>query len=336
MKIYLHIGSDKTGSTAIQNALFQNRIKLKTLGIEYPKLLKNEPHHESLVRELRLGEKGDSWRALGKVIASNPPHLIISAEALCTLNSAEITRLKAWLNHSNICVIAYLRRADEYLESGTLQRLKTAKSLKEFTRRYLIAKYVPAILDPYVYTAAFKAKFINKWNKVFSGEIKIRPYEKKQWKNYDLIEDFFAHLNLHKVQDCIKSESLNQNVTLDIASIYAISILTRNKLYGLRWQMAQAFTKDPTRQKKGALLSRSKRTTAHIISKAFNYLKVRPHGITFSSDLPPKSIGLPRLTEVITTAENIIANQLAEMNARRANLRQRLDSYQSRNLTTQK
>ncbi|WHI46644.1 hypothetical protein ACJJIW_20000 [Microbulbifer sp. JMSA004] len=327
MKIYVHIGSDKTGSTAIQAALSQNRDALRANGIEYPQLFKQESHHECLFRELRSGQKGGCWLKLDKVISSKPKHLILSAEAFCNLKASEINLFKKWLNHSDICVIAYIRRADEYLESGIMQKLKTAKSYSAFKWQYLMAKYVPTLFDPCVYSAAFKTLFIKRWEKVYPNKIITRPYDKNQWESQNLILDFLSSLGLTTAtQNSIRASKVSRNVTPSIAGVYATSILTRNKLFGLRQKLSQSFAGDPLQKKKGAFLSWNKRATARMISQIFNYFTIGSQGVSFSNEKTPKSIGLPSLSEVISASEDIVANQLAETNKMRANLQHKLKS----------
>ncbi|WP_157954076.1 hypothetical protein [Microbulbifer sp. A4B17] len=326
MKIYIHIGSDKTGSTAIQAALSENQAVLRSQGIEYPVLLKQENHHECLFREIRSGKKGKCWAELERVISSQPEHLIISAEALCSLKASEVALFKKWLNHSDTYVIAYIRRADEYLESGTMQRLKSAKSYAAFRWQYLAAKYIPTIFDPYVYHAAFKTLFIKRWKKEYPNNIIVRPYDKSQWDSQNLILDFFSSLGLTKTQNSIRASKITRNVTPSIAGIYATSILTRNKFFGLRYQLSQRLAEAPQHQKKGAFLSWNKRASARLISRVYNCFTISSRQITFSSERTPRSLGLPRLSDVITTSEDIVANQLAEINKRCINLRQKLNN----------
>ncbi|WP_444958052.1 hypothetical protein [Microbulbifer sp. ZKSA002] len=329
MKIYVHIGSDKTGSTAIQTTLYQNREALRAQGIEYPQLLNQENHHECLFRELRSGKKGEGWIELDKIISSNPKHLILSAEALCNLRTSEIALFKQWLNHSETYVITYIRRADEYLESGVMQRLKTAKSYTAFKWQYIAAKYVPTFLDPNVYNAAFKTLFVKRWEKEYSGKVTVRPYDKNQWEDQNLILDFLSSLGLSRAQNSIRTDKISRNVTPSIAGIYASSILTRNKLFGLRQQLYRSLANDPLRKKKGAFLSWNKRASARLISQIFNHLIIGAQGVSFSSEKTPKSLGLPSLPEIISASEDTIAAQLAEINKKHTNLRRRLKNNQS-------
>ncbi|WP_413662455.1 hypothetical protein ACG1BZ_14635 [Microbulbifer sp. CNSA002] len=325
MKIYVHIGSDKTGSTSIQSALSQNQNTLRAKGVEYPKLHKQDNHHESLVRELRTGKKGESWHRLSKVIASKPNHLILSAEAFCTLKKAEISRFKEWINHSDTNIIAYIRRADEYLESGTMQRLKSATSFNAFKRHYLIAKHLPALFDPYVYSAAFKTHFVKSWRAHYPTSMIIRPYNKQQWEMNDLISDFLYSISLGDTQEVIQTTQDSQNVTPGITGVYAISILTRNKLFELRRQLILSLAKDPQHAKKGALLGWGKRATAHILSRIYNLYTFDSKKIILPSNRIPNSIGLPKLSDVVTESENLIANQLAKTHKRRVRLWQELN-----------
>ncbi|WP_444914141.1 hypothetical protein [Microbulbifer sp. TRSA007] len=325
MNIYVHIGSDKTGSTAIQSILSQHRSHLRSLGIEYPKLPDKQDHHESLVHELRVGQKGESWHELEKIFSKNPSHVILSAEAFCTLKREEIKRFKEWLNQPNVKIIAYLRRADEYLESGILQRLKSAKSLASFKKQYFSAKYLPTIFDPYVFNAAFKVRFIKKWERSYQTSIIVRPYDKIQWEKQDLIYDLLTKLGLSAALNIIKSTKINRNVTPSIAGIYATSILSRNRLLGLRHQFSEALARDSKLAKRGALLSWKKRATARALATIYLRFRQPSKKIEFSPGETPKSEGLPKLTNVIGEAEDIIAGYLLEINKKKVRLKRRVN-----------
>lgn len=325
MNIYVHIGSDKTGSTAIQSILSQHRNHLRSLGIEYPKLSDKQDHHESLVHELRAGQKGENWRELEIIFSKSPSHVILSAEAFCTLKREEIKRFKEWLDQPNVKIIAYLRRADEYLESGILQRLKSAKSLASFRQQYFTAKYLPTILDPYVFNAAFKVRFVKKWERSYQANLIVRPYDKKQWEKQNLIYDLLIQLGLGAALNIIKSTKINRNVTPNIAGIYATSILSRNKLLGLRHQFSETLSRDSRFVKKGALLSWKKRATARALTTIYLRFRQPLKKIVFSSEKTPKSEGLPKLANVISEAEDIIADYLFETNKKKVKFRRRLN-----------
>ncbi len=89
-RVVLHIGTHKTGSTAVQNALAANRQILADHGIVYPVLTRGQPAHHGLVAlwnkrlapyEPRGGAEA-AWRDLARRHARGPGTLLLSSEEL--------------------------------------------------------------------------------------------------------------------------------------------------------------------------------------------------------------------------------------------------------------
>ena len=81
----LHIGTHKTGTTALQRTLGAARLPLRTHGIVYPRLHLREPGHHMLVgpwidryhdRRATIG----LWRGLAKSHAGGKATLVLSSE----------------------------------------------------------------------------------------------------------------------------------------------------------------------------------------------------------------------------------------------------------------
>ncbi|WP_444925266.1 hypothetical protein ACJJI4_11885 [Microbulbifer sp. TRSA002] len=310
MRIYVHIGSDKAGSTAIQSALSENRSILQDQGIYYPKLINSRINHDILVRELKSGKQGPAWNTLNQLIKDSPKQIVLSAESFCTLSSKQIETFKHWLNCSSVSIVAYIRRADEYLESGMLQRLKSAPSLKKFVRQYCYLQYMPAIFDTYVFAAVLKARFIKKWEKHYPGMVSARAYNPSQWEGGDLIIDALGSLGLENRLTSIQLSDSKRNVTPNITAIYAISILSRSKTPGLRNAFSETFKSEQHQYKNGPVLRRTKRAFARYLAQVYNLYALRSHSITFSREATPKSGKQPNLSTLINEAENLVANYL--------------------------
>jgi hypothetical protein len=146
-KIYLHIGSYKTGSTSIQRFLLDHVDRLREHGIAfYRGQFSNENHFELYVASLRY--ERDSFAKLGvcrhitfdaqftKQIAERVQHFIRQCEEPCVVFSSEglsllryedeIERLKSVLGPESADpqVILYLRNKADFLRSYTSQLLK--------------------------------------------------------------------------------------------------------------------------------------------------------------------------------------------------------------------
>jgi hypothetical protein len=158
---YVHIGVYKTGSTSIQNTLFNNREKLLENGINYLSIEPNhspmffslfarEPHEDlrNIMRRMDTPEKAAAFndaikRKLRDEFSKNKsPKMVISAEGLSTVyNGAE--QLKELLDpHASAYrIIVYVRDPYEYTSSATFQRLKEGLALNDPSRRLAIPEY---------------------------------------------------------------------------------------------------------------------------------------------------------------------------------------------------
>lgn len=141
--INIHIGIEKTGTTAIQNFLKENR---KILEDEYqiciPKWQKNDSKntHHQIAKAFIPNQNIAPWHSSIKIkdfktilnrflVSKKFKELIISSELFCYSTEKEIKYLRQLLLNCNVKIIIFLRRQDEYLESLYNQHLKRIWSL---------------------------------------------------------------------------------------------------------------------------------------------------------------------------------------------------------------
>jgi len=145
MKIVLHIGADKTGSTAIQQFMAQNIELLNSAGIEYPNILPDDiyprAHGWAAIDGINVNGNGfplfeDFSRFQTIVNQLHSDHVnedktfIFSSERLLRTfaneftwdNLAQISELK----NIKIMIIAYCRDAIPYLASMYTEQIKSA------------------------------------------------------------------------------------------------------------------------------------------------------------------------------------------------------------------
>ncbi|WP_226661991.1 hypothetical protein [Microbulbifer aggregans] len=267
MKIYVHIGSDKTGTTAIQAALKNNRKHLKEHGMVYPSLEK-EPHQEALARELLTGKKGAAWEKLEAILNQSPDHLILSSEMFCSISESAVQLFKEWLGDHDVTIVAYLRSADQYLESGVMQRLKASKSDQDFFRLYRKIKWIPALFNPMVYISGLKPRFVFRWARAFGEKnIRVRPYSEAQWKDGNLISDFMATIGLNSIQESLQHSSQKRNVTPNIYAVYAMASFWSSTHPPIRHRFSEVMTRQYDQVKTSQITSNFKRNLARLISE---------------------------------------------------------------------
>ena len=134
-KITLHIGSYKTGSTAIQQFLKRNRSSLLDAGWSYPHAAcRNDNAHHLLPFALQNGSRKNDFsearelvnQVLAEARENGAENIILSSEVFFSLQELEIHRLAAILDDFEVRVVCYLRRQDLFLHSFYMQCIKEA------------------------------------------------------------------------------------------------------------------------------------------------------------------------------------------------------------------
>ena len=138
-RVVLHIGSHKTGSTAIQHALAENRALLASHGLIYPLLKRSEPAHHGLMArwnphlahyEPRGGARA-AWDDIARRHAGAPGALVLSSEEFSRAHGAPATDF-AWIRDAlsgfeSIDVVCLLRDQLSFVQSAYLQRCKNVR-----------------------------------------------------------------------------------------------------------------------------------------------------------------------------------------------------------------
>lgn len=124
MRIFLHIGMSKAGSSAIQQMLAQHQEDLLNQGICFPETGLKRAHYELL----RSAEAGQSADLIAKCIqeaeAKATDRLVLSAEGFWLLDEPKIRQLRADFQDHSVEAIIYLRRPGDYLRSSFRQGIK--------------------------------------------------------------------------------------------------------------------------------------------------------------------------------------------------------------------
>ena len=136
-RLFLHIGHHKTGSTAIQSALFEHRPQLAERGISYPlqgmirKCHHNVawdvlgiPRHSRFVGRLR--------EVTNHVRRTDYHSYILSSEVFDLLAPPQIYRLARALTDCDVVVAVYVRRQDKAIEASWAQSVRGATTVEPF------------------------------------------------------------------------------------------------------------------------------------------------------------------------------------------------------------
>jgi len=146
--IYLHIGYNKTGTTALQNAFYRNSSFLKQKSLLYPLQCRGQrgsPAHHALAESIlyKIGKPLPSfvntliyndlpadhfWKILiGEIEGSDCQRVFISSEAFSNLRGSteEIVHIKEYLEGYEVKILVYLRSQPDFLESAYNQAVKS-------------------------------------------------------------------------------------------------------------------------------------------------------------------------------------------------------------------
>ncbi len=197
-RIVLHIGTHKTGTTAIQRSLAEASGPLLEREILYPRAGRRGWGHAQLARELLdtttpVSEVPSHLSLLEEARTGAATALVVSAEAL-TVEPANprpvqwARALRDQVRPRELRVVAYVRPQWEYIESNYAELVKNGRTWGP------IDEYVEASLRrPYRfdYSAVFAG-----WREAFGAQLDIRPYGAAHFVGGDAVEDFWQAAGL--------------------------------------------------------------------------------------------------------------------------------------------
>lgn len=206
---FIHIGTEKTGTSSIQKFMLDNQKELMRNGLLYPidcgflsnfKLIwyatKNvDSHPLKSPQDISDPVTRSRWvntfeqkhqRVVSKFQSANPAGSVVaySSEHLQSrlVNQAELEKLKAFLSpmYDKMKIVVYLRRQDK-LAVSAYSTLLRAGHTQPF-------KLPPANRLSHYFSYA---RLIGLWSDVFGKEnMEIKIYERSQMLNGDIVDDF--------------------------------------------------------------------------------------------------------------------------------------------------
>ncbi len=224
MRLYLHIGYPKTGTTSLQKFFVQNERHLQRQGILYPRTGRLYNAHYLFNFAMGIGAfdttitvptLNNLRQDLVKEITSSGCNvIIISSEYFIT--SPNLTIIRDFFSGFDTTVVVYLRRHDYAFESGFAQSEKTAPTppwgadIDSYVLYSIMANVVPY---DYLHT-------LLRWQDIFGVQnIIVRPFEKEQ-NLPDLFSDFLASLNIAEDPAFVRFHP--ENLSIDLETILTL------------------------------------------------------------------------------------------------------------------
>ena len=195
-ELFIHIGVHKTGSSAIQHFMDNNReLLLNKHKLLYPKM-KGDDHwfqHNFLASGLKKGNSSRFNTFLTKE-ATTSDRILLSSESFSGTETIPNGMESIKDSFEHIKIIAYLRRQDLWLESVYRQFVKNKRFSLTDTFDVWVENYLTDSSELY---SCDWIELLTKWSKVFGTEnIIVRPYEKTQFLGGNIIEDFLSIINI--------------------------------------------------------------------------------------------------------------------------------------------
>jgi hypothetical protein len=130
-RVFLHVGAPKTGTTFLQNVLWQNRAALARAGVSYP-LDRPDEHFAATMdlREMAWGQQRDprwhgAWERLAARARAAPgPSVVISSELLGGAIAEQAARAVASVQPAEVHVVFTARDLARQLPSDWQEHLK--------------------------------------------------------------------------------------------------------------------------------------------------------------------------------------------------------------------
>jgi len=181
MKILLHIGAHKTGSSSVQFFMHKNYAKLLEVGILYPQSGINRFGHHPLAlsckpkqrpsEKVGLGLDGELGAILREIGSSPAEMCVLSSEEFFVTDSQKIERVASALSGHDVRILAFVRRPDTMFMSIYTGRLRKS-NIANTDYQCLLSKPEEISKD-----LLFEQQ-INNWARVFGREnIELRCVE---------------------------------------------------------------------------------------------------------------------------------------------------------------
>lgn len=240
-KLTLHIGTEKTGTTSIQNTLKANYDNLNQLGILYPKCFKLSNHVEMAVCFQTYNPDSELYSVVGlsnnksdvenfkvnflkklerEIIESNCEHVVISNEHLHSRIASleEIENIYHWASSifDEIEVSLYLRKQSDLAISHFSTAIKSGSTITN--------PFPHDVIDSYYYNYQILTEL---WGSKFK-QLTVRAFSRNSLEYGDVVKDFLYKVVVIDEPSLNKFEYPNDsNISLGIRALAFLSYVNQ-------------------------------------------------------------------------------------------------------------
>jgi hypothetical protein len=185
MKFVLHIGTNKTGTSSLQDCLYRNRDRLREHGVLYPDIGLDGAAHHNLGRTIKQGDPdelgiGEKWRNFIKASSDAFETTLFSSETFHTIE--KVSLVGKYFPAGETRIILYIREHAAYLASWYQQAVQArnlTSTLEEFIKGY----------------GRHYSLLVGAWAEVFGARnVIVRVYDRSRLRDGDIISDFVSLL----------------------------------------------------------------------------------------------------------------------------------------------
>ncbi|MEX1307689.1 MAG: hypothetical protein AB1Z19_04100 [Eubacteriales bacterium] len=228
-KLYLHIGTMKTGTTSLQNLLQREHEMLQSYGLYYP--AKFHPHNTFFHPIFSTSEKDrvHNWKPIfpndsfshveafllhkwKKYLSTVPRNstVIISSEGTSFWSHRAVLRFKHFASQyfDEVNIVAYVREPESLINS----RVQQAMRLRP---KDTVGQIIRNLIENQLY------RFPRAWMRNFDpSRIHFRVFNKNCFKNGNLIDDFFSMIGFDAITSSSFSKIKKHNASLGAQGAY--------------------------------------------------------------------------------------------------------------------
>lgn len=205
-KLVLHIGRHKSGTSALQLALHQNRELLESQGLLYPSAgSSGKTAHHDLAYALNPRLKRDDYaqviQSIKNEIKEGHQTVVLSSEAFQNIQVVDRVRMLVdSLKPKQTEVVCYFREYVDYCIASYSQRIQAQPTFIPFQK---LTKDMRGLSV---------SKFIERWGSI--GEFRMYWFDRSRLINLDIVDDFFSQIGFGSLLKKLNKYPSNPNPSI--------------------------------------------------------------------------------------------------------------------------